>query len=198
MAKNPVNPVNETAKPGDAPPVSTTEVAPNDKKENLSSGGVAPLASGAKIIRVEPRSEIRKLEQVATGNVPGENASFVASAKAVESVVKQIVSIVDSTGGKIIRWQASEILSTEQSDEIISQYVRLSPEAKETLQKSGSRIVARYITSPELLDWLAISGVAIEWTSGIAMAVSEIRKIANETRSMAVPPSPNLQVVNEK
>ena len=60
--------------------------------------------------------------------------------------------------------------------EELGQSVHITPESKETAKVAASRIAARRVKNPEVMDWAAIGAVMTDWLSGISAVVGELRE----------------------
>jgi predicted NACHT family NTPase len=135
------------------------------------------ISSQAPINPVPLREEIRAIDSI--GQAGGESNSekdIALLAKNFEPLCKRIVSVIDSTGIKIVSSVGKKYGWEEDDLDPVLDKVAMAEETKQLMTVSSARICARRIKNPEQLDWAALFGCFIEWGAGIKIAVSELKK----------------------
>ena len=101
--------------------------------------------------------------------------AVAAIAKSYEAIVDKIIGVVDGAGVRLITKRARRTMEKAEAEEL-GQSVHITPESKETAKVAASRIAARRVKNPEVMDWAAIGAVMTDWLSGISAVVGELRE----------------------
>lgn len=134
-----------------------------------------------KVVSVTPRS---------TGGIGGDNLGqtladqekFIAScAKTFEPIVEKIVGLVDGARCHLLRNRAKRIFTAAQAEEF-AENNSLSNQSLSTATVAGSRIAARRVKNPEMMDWIALAGVGLDMLQSTAFAISELNKIEEKRK----------------
>lgn len=127
------------------------------------------------VVRVPLRDEIGEVES--DGSEKMDEREVAKIARQFESTVGKIVSLLDGSGVRLVVGRAKTKGFSKTDCAAIEEKVRMTEETKELMTTSGSRICARYIKDPAMLDWMALSGALLDWSGGIIGAIKGLNKI---------------------
>ncbi len=101
-------------------------------------------------------------------------------AKSYEAIVDKIIGVLDGAGVRLLRKRARKVFDDKQQAIEFSEQVRLTEESRETAKIAASRIAARRVTNPEVMDWAAIVSVGADWMTGLTYCMAELKEIEKE------------------
>lgn len=139
------------------------------------SGGASKPKSDLRIVKIEPRTEFADAPTTVAPQVS--TMDFAERARALETIVDKIAGIVDGSGAKVVEHFATRATDDTKKIKQLVEAAKLSDESREVAKTCGARILARHVQSDETVDILGLTGVAVEWLTGLTMVVVELRKI---------------------
>ena len=153
-----------------------------DKKENASKNPVSVLPDSDLSLSVKsgdkPTTQkivpLPRVNVAAKGKTDSVDKDFQFRVDTFTPLCGKLFSIADNGGVKFIRLLAKDAIEKNEID-VLCKAVEMGQKSCDIAGNSLARILAKRIENEDVLDYLVIGGVLVEWGAGITLAVREIQ-----------------------